>query len=59
MNKTFSTELVDPKDGTDDKILILPEEVIKYNKWKEGQAIEMEVKDGKVYLKALPEDGVV
>lgn len=53
-NKTYLTEMVDASDGTGDGILILPEEIIKYNHWKEGQAIEMEYRDGKLYLKALP-----
>jgi hypothetical protein len=55
INKSISTKLVNTDDGTGDKILILPEEVVNYNHWKEGQAIEMEFKDGKIYLTALPE----
>jgi Ni/Co efflux regulator RcnB len=50
--------MVDANDGTGDGILILPEEIVKYNHWKEGQAIEMEYRAGKLYLKALPEQGV-
>jgi hypothetical protein len=53
-NKSISMKLVNTDDGTGDKILILPEEVVNYNDWKEGQAIEMEYKDGKIYLTALP-----
>ncbi len=53
-NKSIPTKLVNTDDGTGDKILILPEEVVNYNDWKEGQAIEMEYKDGKIYLTALP-----
>ena len=54
INKTFVTETIETNDGSGDLIVILPEEIIKYNNWKEGQAIEMEVKDGKIYLTALP-----
>ena len=57
-NKRYSTKIVDANDGTGDGILILPEEIVKYNHWKEGQAIEMEYRAGKLYLKALPEQGV-
>jgi Ni/Co efflux regulator RcnB len=58
-NKTYLTKIVDANDDTGDGILILPEEVVKYNHWKEGQAIEMEYKEGKVYLKALSDQSVV
>jgi hypothetical protein len=51
--------MVDANDGTGDGILILPEEIIKYNHWKEGQAIEMEYREGKLYLKALSDQSVV
>ena len=57
-NKKYSTKIVDANDGTGDGILILPEEIVKYNHWKEGQAIEMEYRAGKLYLKALPKQGV-
>jgi Ni/Co efflux regulator RcnB len=57
-NKKYSTKIVDANDGTGDGILILPEEIVKYNHWKEGQAIEMEYRAGKLYLIALPEQGV-
>lgn len=58
-NKTYSTKIVDANDGTGDGVLILPEEVVKYNRWKEGQAIEMEYREGKLYLKALSDQSVV
>jgi Ni/Co efflux regulator RcnB len=58
-NKTYLTKMVDANDGTGDGILILPEEIIKYNHWKEGQAIEMEYREGKLYLKALSDQSVV
>ena len=58
-NKTYLTEMVDANDGTGDGILILPEEIVKYNHWKEGQAIEMEYREGKLYLKALSDHSVV
>jgi Ni/Co efflux regulator RcnB len=58
-NKTYSTEMVNANDGTGDGILILPEEIVKYNHWKEGQAIEMEYREGKLYLKALSDQSVV
>jgi Ni/Co efflux regulator RcnB len=58
-NKKYSTKIVGTDDGTGDGILILPEEIVKYNHWKEGQAIEMEYREGKLYLKALPEQSVV
>jgi len=58
-NKRYSTKIVDANDGTGDGILILPEEVVEYNHWKEGQAIEMEYREGKLYLKALPDQSVV
>jgi len=58
-NKTYLTEMVDANDGTGDGILILPEEIVKYNHWKEGQAIEMEYREGKLYLKALSDQSVV
>jgi hypothetical protein len=58
-NKVYSAKIVDANDGTDDGILILPEEIVKYNHWKEGQAVEMEYKEGKLYLKALPDQSVV
>ena len=54
ITKTFVTAKIETNDGSGDLIVILPEEIIKYNNWKEGQAIEMEVKDGKIYLTALP-----
>jgi hypothetical protein len=47
------------KSLSEDEISISPEEVVKYNHWKEGQAIEMEYKEGKVYLKALSDQSVV
>jgi len=53
------TKIVDVNDGTGDGILILPEEIVKYNHWKEGQAIEMEYREGKLYLKALSDHSVV
>ena len=46
------------KSSTEEEISILPEDVVKYNHWKEGQAIEMKLKDGKIYLTALPEQDV-
>ena len=58
-NKTYLTKIVDANDDTGDGILILSEEVVKYNHWKEGQAIEMKYKEGKVYLKALSDQSVV
>jgi Ni/Co efflux regulator RcnB len=58
-NKTCLTKIVDANDGTGDGILILPEEIVKYNHWKEGQAIEMEYREGKLYLKALSDHSVV
>ena len=58
-NKTYLTKIVDVNDGTGDGILILPEEIVKYNSWKEGQAVEMEYREGKLYLKALPDQSVV
>ena len=58
-NNVYSTKIVDANDGTGDGILILPEEIVKYNHWKEGQAIEMEYREGKLYLKALPDQSVV
>ena len=58
-NKTCLTKIVDANDGTGDGILILPEEIVKYNNWKEGQAIEMEYREGKLYLKALSDHSVV
>ncbi len=58
-NKTYLTKIVDANDGTGDGILILPEEVVEYNHWKEGQAIEMEYREGKLYLKALSDQSVV
>jgi Ni/Co efflux regulator RcnB len=58
-NKTYLTEIVDANDGTGDGILILPEEIVKYNHWKDGQAIEMEYREGKLYLKALSDQSVV
>ncbi len=58
-NKTYLTKMVDANDGTGDGILILPEEIVKYNHWKEGQAIEMEYREGKLYLKALSDQSVV
>ncbi len=33
--------------------------IVKYNHWKEGQAIEMEYREGKLYLKALSDHSVV
>jgi Ni/Co efflux regulator RcnB len=59
INKSYSTKIVDANDGTGDGILILPEEIVKYNDWKEGQAIEMEYREGKLYLKSLPDQSVV
>ncbi len=58
-NKSYSTKIVDANDGTGDGILILPEEIVKYNDWKEGQAFEMEYREGKLFLKALPDQSVV
>lgn len=58
-NKKYSTKIVDANDGTGDGILILPEEIVKYNHWKEGQAIEMEYREEKLYLKALSDQSVV
>ena len=58
-NKSYSTKIVDANDGTGDGILILPEEIVKYNDWNEGQAIEMEYREGKLYLKSLPDQSVV
>lgn len=58
-NKKYSTKIVDANDGTGDGILILPEEIVKYNSWKEGQAVEMEYREGKLYLKALSDQSVV
>jgi Ni/Co efflux regulator RcnB len=58
-NKSYSTKIVDANDGTGDGILILPEEIVKYNDWKEGQSIEMEYREGKLYLKSLPDQSVV
>ena len=46
------------KSLSEEEISILPEDVVKYNHWKEGQAIEMKLKDGKIYLTALPEQDV-
>lgn len=54
INKKFLAETIETNDGSGDLLVILPDEIIKYNDWKEGQAIEMEVKDGKIYLTALP-----
>ena len=58
-NNVYSTKIVDVNDGTGDGILILPEEIVKYNSWKEGQAVEMEYREGKLYLKALSDQSVV
>ena len=58
-NNVYCTKIVDANDGTGDGILILPEEIVKYNSWKEGQAVEMEYREGKLYLKALPDQSVV
>lgn len=57
--KSYTAKIVDAEDDTGDCILILPEEITKYNNWKEGRAVEMEYREGKLYLKALPEQGVV
>jgi hypothetical protein len=57
-NKIYTTEIVEIDDGTGDFMMILPEEIMNYNNWKEGQAIEMKYEGGKLYLKSLPEPGV-
>lgn len=57
-NKSYTSEIIEANDGSGEYIMILPEEIVNYNNWKEGQAIEMELKDGKIYLKSLPNPSV-
>jgi hypothetical protein len=53
-NKVYTSVVEDANDGSGDVVITIPEEILEYQNWKEGQALMMEVKDGKIYLTALP-----
>lgn len=55
ISKTYSSTIEeDPETG--DYIVIIPEEILQYNNWKEGQALMVEVIDDKIHIRALPND---
>jgi antitoxin component of MazEF toxin-antitoxin module len=56
MHKSYTSEVLDADDGSGDLVITIPEEILQYQNWKEGQALMMEVKDGKIYLTALPKE---
>ena len=47
MNKTYTLDVVDAEDGTEDKILQLSEEFLADNDWRAGDTIVYNILDDK------------
>lgn len=56
MNKIYTTVVESANDGTDDLFITIPDEILAIKNWKENQAVLMEVKNGKIYITALPDE---
>jgi bifunctional DNA-binding transcriptional regulator/antitoxin component of YhaV-PrlF toxin-antitoxin module len=49
-NKTYSTTIEDAGDGSGDGILTFPPEILEEMGWKEGTLLNVEEKDGNLYI---------
>lgn len=48
--KTFTTTIEEANDGTGDGILTFPPEILEEMGWKEGTQLNIEEKDGNIYI---------
>jgi hypothetical protein len=49
-NKTYSTTIEDAGDGSGDSVLTFPPEILEEMGWKEGTLLNVEEKDGNLYI---------
>jgi bifunctional DNA-binding transcriptional regulator/antitoxin component of YhaV-PrlF toxin-antitoxin module len=49
-NKTYSTTIEDAEDGSGDGILTFPPEILEEMGWKEGTLLNVQEKDGNLYI---------
>lgn len=49
-NKTYSTTIEEAGDGSGDGILTFPPEILEETGWKEGTLLNLEEKDGILYI---------
>ena len=49
-SKTYSTTIEDAGDGSGDGILTFPPEILEETGWKEGTLLNLEEKDGNLYI---------
>jgi len=49
-SKTYSTTIEDAGDGSGDGILTFPPEILEEMGWKEGTLLNVEEKDGNLYI---------
>jgi len=52
-NNSWILDVEETNDGTGDAILNFPDELMMLNGWKEGTKLDMEAKDGKIYVREV------
>jgi hypothetical protein len=49
-SKTYSTTIEDAGDGSGDSVLTIPPEILEEMGWKEGTLLNVQEKDGNLYI---------